>query len=194
MSKGRKHISIPVDMTTPVPVWCVGTYDEQDRPNVMTASWAGIVCSRPPCVAVALRDATHSCRGLQARKAFTVSVPSETQYVQADYFGMAGGKTKDKFAASRTTAVRSDKVDAPYVAEFPLILECELKESVVLGLHTLYVGEIMGVKAHPDILNGDTVDASKLAPFFFSPSERAYYRIGERLSPAFAPGRALMDR
>ncbi|MEE9566040.1 MAG: hypothetical protein V3W17_00920, partial [Desulfobacteria bacterium] len=33
----------------PTPVWVVGTYDEQGRPNLMTAAWVGICCSKPPC-------------------------------------------------------------------------------------------------------------------------------------------------
>ena len=28
----------------PSPVWCIGSYDANDRPNVMTAAWAGICC------------------------------------------------------------------------------------------------------------------------------------------------------
>src|SRR5690349_872545 len=36
----------------PAPVLVVGTFDGAGRPNVMTASWGGICCSQPPCVAV----------------------------------------------------------------------------------------------------------------------------------------------
>src|SRR5208283_3526259 len=39
----------------PTPVFVVGTYDKDGKPNVMTASWGGICYSQPPCVAVSLR-------------------------------------------------------------------------------------------------------------------------------------------
>ena len=42
----------PKTLLYPPPVWVVGTYDEEGKPNVMTASWAGICCSKPPCAAV----------------------------------------------------------------------------------------------------------------------------------------------
>ncbi len=42
------------------PVLLVGTYDQQGKPNMMTAAWGGICCSKPPCVAVSLRKATYS--------------------------------------------------------------------------------------------------------------------------------------
>ncbi len=66
----------------PTPVFVVGTYDVNDKPNVLTASWAGICCSQPPCVAVSLRKATATYGNIVARKAFTISIPSEAQ-VQA---------------------------------------------------------------------------------------------------------------
>ncbi len=57
----------------PTPVFIVGTYDPEGKPNAMAAAWGGICCSRPPCVAVSLRKATYSYGNIVAREAFTVS-------------------------------------------------------------------------------------------------------------------------
>jgi len=72
----------------PTPVFVVGTYDAQGKPNVMTASWGGICCSRPPCVAVSLRKATYTYGNIVQRKAFTISIPSEAHVQAADHFGL----------------------------------------------------------------------------------------------------------
>ena len=72
----------------PTPTWIVGSYDKNSRPNGMTVAWGGICCSDPPCVAVSMRKATYSYASLKDRKAFTISVPSETQDKEADYFGV----------------------------------------------------------------------------------------------------------
>jgi len=90
----------------PAPVCVVGTYDQAGKPNVMTAAWAGICCSSPPCIAVSLRKATYTYGNIMERKAFTVSLPSEEYIHQADYFGMASGRDEDKFARTRLTPVR----------------------------------------------------------------------------------------
>lgn len=71
----------------PTPVFVVGTYDKAGKPNAMTASWGGICCSQPPCVAVSLRKATYTHGNILARKAFTISIPSEEYVKQADHFG-----------------------------------------------------------------------------------------------------------
>jgi flavin reductase (DIM6/NTAB) family NADH-FMN oxidoreductase RutF len=39
----------------PTPVLLVGTYDQNEKPNLMNVAWGGICCSQPPCVAVSLR-------------------------------------------------------------------------------------------------------------------------------------------
>ena len=97
----------------PTPTWIVGSYDKQGKPNGMTVAWGGICCSDPPCVAVSLRKATYSYGSLIERRAFTVSVPSQRQVKEADYFGLVSGRETDKFAATGLTPVRSDLVDAP---------------------------------------------------------------------------------
>src|SRR5512143_655865 len=107
-------------------VWVVGTYDSHGKPNVMTAAWGGVCCSQPPCVAVSLRKATYTYGNIRERKAFTVNVPSADYAKQTDYVGIYSGKSTDKLSAAKLTPVRSDLVDAPYVGEFPLILECKL--------------------------------------------------------------------
>jgi flavin reductase (DIM6/NTAB) family NADH-FMN oxidoreductase RutF len=124
----------------PTPIWVVGTYDKQGKPNIMTIAWGGICCSKPPCIAISLRKATYSYGNIVERKAFTVNVPSVAYAKQADFCGMVSGRDVDKFAAAGLTPVRSDLVDAPFVQEFPMILECKLVHTIELGLHTQFVG------------------------------------------------------
>ncbi len=101
----------------PAPVLVVGSYDKAGKANMTTVSWGGICCSQPPCVAVSLRQATYSYRNLLERKAFTLSIPSEDYVSQTDYFGLVSGRTTDKLAATKLTAVRSKLVDAPWVRD-----------------------------------------------------------------------------
>jgi flavin reductase (DIM6/NTAB) family NADH-FMN oxidoreductase RutF len=174
----------------PTPVLVVGTYDLQGKPNVMTAAWGGICCSEPPCVAVSLRKATYSYHNIVHRKAFTISLPSERYVKDADYFGIVSGKSEDKFAAAELRPIRSELVDAPYVQEFPLVLECRLLHTFELGLHTQFVGEIVDVKADQAVLGeGGIPDPEKLRPIIFAPAVQAYYGIGRRLGKAFSIGK-----
>jgi len=176
----------------PTPVFVVGTYDAEGKPNVMTASWGGICCSQPPCVAVSLRKATYTHGNILARKAFTISIPSEDHVRQADYFGLVSGRSVDKLAAAKLTPVRSDLVDAPYVKEFPLIVECKLAHVMELGLHTQFVGEVLDVKAEESVMaKGGLLEIKKVKPLVFAPDTPGYYGIGNFVGQAFSVGRAF---
>ena len=171
-------------------VWVVGTYDNEGKPNVMTAAWGGVCCSQPPCVAVSLRKATYSYGNIERRKAFTVNIPSADYAKQTDYAGIYSGRSADKFSVAGLTPVRGSSVDAPYVQEFPVILECKLLHTIEIGLHTQFIGEVVDVKAEESVLGEDGLpEVEKVAPFFYTPARRDYYRIGPYLGKSHSMGR-----
>jgi flavin reductase (DIM6/NTAB) family NADH-FMN oxidoreductase RutF len=158
----------------------------------MAAAWGGICCSRPPCIAVSLRKATYSYGNIVSRKAFTVGVPSEEHVREADYIGTVSGRDTDKFAAARLTPVRSALVDAPYVGEFPLVLECRLLHAIELGLHTQFVGEILDVKGEESARDANGhLDIEKVRPILFEPEVRTYHGVGRLLGNAYSIGKDL---
>ena len=174
----------------PTPVLVVGSYNGEGRANVMTAAWGGICCSNPPCIAVSLRKVTFSYGNVKERQAFTINIPSEEYLEQADYFGTVSGKNEDKFAVSGLTPVKGDFVDAPYVKEFPVVIECRLLKTVEIGLHSQFIGEIMDVKAEEAVIGEDgSPDIEKLKPAIFTPGSRGYYGVGKYLGKAFSIGK-----
>src|SRR5271157_2836868 len=176
----------------PTPVLVIGTYGKDGKANVMTAAWAGICCSAPPCVGVSLRKATYTYGNIMEHKAFTVNVPSEDYIKQVDYFGIVSGRDADKLSRAGLTPVKSDLVDAPYVKEFPLILECKLLDTVEIGLHTQFIGEILDVKAEGDVLGDDGLPMiEKVRPIIFAPESWSYHGLGKNLGKAFTIGRGV---
>jgi len=174
----------------PTPVYIVGTYDGQDRPNIMSVAWGGVCCSRPPCLAISLRKATYTYDNLTRNKAFTVNIPSAGQVHHADYAGIYSGRDENKFESLGLTPVKADHVHAPYVGEFPLVVECRVIHQLEIGLHTQFIGEILDVKAEETVLGADgAVDIVKLDPFTYYPPDRGYYRAGSLLARAFSVGR-----
>ena len=176
----------------PTPVFVVGTYDRGGKPNVMTAAWGGICCSVPPCVAIALREATYTYGNLMEQKAFTISLPTESHIRQADYFGIASGRNEDKFAVSGLTPVKSDLVNAPYVKEFPFVLECKVIHHYKIGLHTQFIGEILDIKVDEEVLGEKGADITKIKPVLWAPDSRSYYGIGRFLGKAFYLGKEFL--
>lgn len=119
--------------------------------------------------------------------AFTVNIPSVKYIREADFTGVASGKNIDKFAATKLTAVKSEIVNAPYVKEFPLNLICKLKQHIELGVHTMFIGEVLDVLVDAEACDeSGTPDIKKVNPFIFDSASRAYYSIGDRLINAYS--------
>ncbi|MDR2771307.1 MAG: flavin reductase family protein [Clostridiales Family XIII bacterium] len=179
----------------PTPVYIVGSYGKDGKPNAMNVAWGGICGSEPPCVAISIRKSRRSYDNITEKGAFTVNIPSKAHIKEADYFGIASGHKVDKFAATGLTAVKSPHVDAPYIEEFPLCLACKVIHTMELGQHVQFVGEIVSVMADASCLTaGGLPDIEKLAPLLFDPAKSAYNATGEYLGKAFSVGKEFLNK
>ena len=179
-------------LACPTPLWIVGTYDSEGKPNVMTIAWGGICCSKPQSVNISLRKTTYSYNNIMMKKAFTINIPSENHVKESDYFGIATGSKTNKFTDTGLTPIKSDLVDAPYIKDFPLVLECKMTNNLEIGTHTLFVGEIVDVKADESVLGEQMLpDINKVLPVLFAPEVRTYHGIGKTLGKAFSIGKKI---
>ncbi len=182
----------PSSLAHVTPVWIVGTYGDDGQPNGAAVAWGGICANKPPCIAVALRPARYTHANITRRKAYTVCIPSQRQVKEADYFGIVSGRDTDKFAATGLTPVRSALVDAPYIEEFSLALECKLVQAVEIGTHTQFIGQILDVKANESVLGERGFpDVEKIRPIVFAPGVETYYGVGQFLGKAYSMGRDI---
>ena len=174
----------------PTPVLIVATYDSKGKANAMTAAWGGICCSEPPCVTISVRKARYSYDSLVEKRAYTINIPGKEYAREADYFGITYGGDADKFAVTGLTPVKSDFVDAPYIEEFPINLECKIVHIADLGAHTQFVGEILNVKVDSDILDNDWQPIiEQVMPLIYAPGSNNYYTIGAEIGKAYHIGK-----
>ena len=196
MTVKQKRSLGPAPLLYPEPALLIATYDSADKPNIMTVAWAGICASNPVSLMVAIQPPRHTHDPLLTRKAFTVCVPSEKWVAEIDYVGMVSGKTHDKFAACGFTAVRAEYVDAPYIAECPVILECSLTHHRRIGTHTVIFAEVRDVKADEDCLDasGNFPDIEKVLPIIFDCGSKNYHGIGKKLGEGWTIGKSLLGK
>ena len=173
----------------PMPVLIIGTYDENGNPNAMNAAWGGI--SDDTQISICLSPTHKTVKNLKLKKAFTVSVADAKHLAECDYVGIASGNNvADKFAKAGFTAVKSDKVDAPLIAELPFALECEM---ISYDDQTCrLVGEIVNVCADESILTDGKIDIAKLQPLVYNPSAHTYHVVGDKAGDAFSDGKKYL--
>lgn len=143
------------NLVFPEPAMVVGSYDKEGKANIMTAAWFGVANSRPLKVSVSLRPATYSYHCIMASQAFTINVPDSSLISYVKFAGKYSGKDMDKFKETGLTPVRSEYVNAPYVKEFPIVLECKLTEYHDLGSHRQFIGQVVDAKIDERLLNED---------------------------------------
>ena len=126
--------------------------------------------------------------------AFTVGLADLAHMKEADFLGIASGnRMDDKFARTGLTAVKSDKVNAPVIEEFPVTIECEfLEELDSENIHGV-VGRIINVKAEESALDEEgKLDVTKLQILMFDNSKHGYFTAGKQVGTAWNAGMELM--
>ena len=178
----------------PMPTYMIGTYNEDDTVDVMMMAWGGI-CAED-MVALNLEADHKTVANLKKRRAFTLAVPGTDTLRESDFLGIASSnKVADKFERTGLHAVKSKRVDAPIITEYPLTLECEVVEmqSQPYGLRVL--GRILNVIADEKVLDdAGKIDAGKLGAFAFDQMRNGYYAIGEKVGQAWRSGADLMKK
>ena len=178
----------------PMPVLMIATYGEDGQVNVMNMAWGGICDDNK--VALNISDTHKTTANLRARHAFTISVADIDHLEAADFLGMASGnKMPDKFERTGLHAVRSERVDAPVVVEFPVTLECRVADIRVNDGTAHVVGEIVNVQVDEKVLDErGRVDPKRLNAFLFDAFQNGYYAIGEKVGQAWKSGAAMMRK
>ena len=135
----------PANMLYPVPAVMVSCMNEEGKANIMTAAWAGTLCSDPVMVSVAIRPERYSHDIIERTGEFVLNLTTQELAFAADFCGVRSGRDVDKFQHLRLTRLPSKHVRAPGIAESPVSLECRVTEIRRLGVHDLFIAEVAGV-------------------------------------------------
>lgn len=170
-------------MLYPLPAVLVSCCDEEGNANVMTAAWAGTVCSDPVMISVSIRRERYSHDIIERTGEFVVSLTTEDLAYVTDYVGVRSGRDMDKFALEgklALTKLPSKHVKAPGVAESPVCLECRVREILRLGSHDMFVGEVLSTDIDDRYLDENgRFDLAKAKLIAYSHGE--YFALGKKL-------------
>lgn len=124
-----------------------------ETPNIITLAWVGTVCSRPPMVGIAVRPSRHSHGLIRQEGQFIVNLPTAEMLDAVDICGTVSGRDRDKFSLCDLTPEPASAVQVPMIAQCPVNLECVVRQTVPLGSHDLFLGEIVAVQVDEAIVD-----------------------------------------
>lgn len=176
----------------PQPVIIIGTYNADGTPNAMNAAWTGQWDAKEIVISMGAHATTEN---LNRCGDFTIAFATERTMVAADYVGMVSAKkVPNKMAKTGWTAIRAEHVDAPVFTDFPISIECRIKDKIDESAEGYYiVAEIVNILVDEKYLEEDGLpDIEKLGLITYDPIRHGYVTLGKRVGNAFADGKKLM--
>ena len=185
----RKNFGVK-PWTVPQPVFILATYDENGNPDVMNAAWGGIASD--DLLMICVGGDHKTTKNLFANKALTVSM-ADTDYVkECDFAGVVSGlKDPKKFEKTGFTAIPSEFLKSPLIAQLPFAVECTVQsydeETCMM------ICKIVNVSIDESILteDGKHIDVDKWTPIVFDCVNHTYRALGKEVGRAFYDGLAL---
>jgi flavin reductase (DIM6/NTAB) family NADH-FMN oxidoreductase RutF len=175
----EKRLYPPSAALCPTPVVLVTCGDYMGEMNAITVAWVGTVASEPPMIAIGIRPTRYSFGLLQRYGDFVVNLPTTDHVDVLNYCGTVSGRNEDKFKGAGITPARADNVRAPLVAEFPVNIECKIKNRIGSGSHDLFLGEVMCVHIAPEVLSRGDIDPEKMNPLAYF--NGLYFALGDQV-------------
>lgn len=176
----------------PMPVFIIGTYDENGNADAMNAAWGGIADTNQ--INICLSADHKTVKNLQKTKAFTVHMADSAHVAECDYLGIASGnKVENKLESCGLHYSKSEFVNAPVIEELPMVLECEVVSYDEKTCRLL--GDIKNVAIDENVMTSDgKVDVKKLSPITYDGFSHEYFVLGEPVGKAFSDGKKFMKK
>lgn len=176
-----KQIWKPGTVLYPLPAVLVSCGATPDEYNLLTVAWTGTVCTNPPMCSVSIRPERHSYGIIRRTGAFVINLTTRSLARATDWCGVRSGRDHDKFREMGLTAVASERVPAPLVAESPVNIECRVRQILPLGSHDLFLAEVVGVQVDEAYIDPSTgrFCLERAEPIVYSHGE--YFALGDAL-------------
>ena len=76
---------------------------------------------------------------------FVINLTTSAMCRETDFCGVKSGRDIDKFAVCGLHTAPAKMLSVPIIEECPVSLECKVTESKLLGSHTMFLAEIVGI-------------------------------------------------
>ncbi len=179
----------------PQPATLICTSDQQDKINLMMASWVGVVSKTPPTIAVSLHHGRTTYANIVASRVFSVNLVPTRLAVAADACGLVSGCKVDKHELTGLDVAPGSVAGVSLLADSPLNVECRYLREVELGDYRLVMGEIIEIHACESAFDDNgKADVRVFDPLVYLGGLREYWSLGGKVADAYSAGTALLKK
>ncbi|MBN1492690.1 MAG: flavin reductase family protein [Candidatus Omnitrophica bacterium] len=143
-----KRITVDKNYATtllnPSPITLV-TSEFEEKKNIVTISWVSPVSFSPTCVAIMLSKGTYTQSLIENSRQFAINIPGIELMKEIILCGSVSGNERDKFLETGLTMMPAIVIETPLINECFAHIECRLNQSIAVGDHTIYCGNVVSV-------------------------------------------------
>ncbi len=139
----------------PLPAVLVTTISAEGKTNVFTVAWAGVACTSPPMVTIAVRKERMSHVNLTETGEFVINIPTRDMVKVVDLCGCRSGYKLDKVKHLGLELEDGVQVKVPSLKNCPVALECVVRSVTELGTHDLFLAEVVQNKVDESIIDSE---------------------------------------
>ena len=165
----------------------------EGRPNWMTVAHVGImnhaIGEVPQYLGISVHPSHRTNAGIREHGQFSINVPSRAMLEVTDYVGIVSGKSTDK--SEIFEVLKGELEFAPMIADCPLTMECRVHQTVIVGEHELFIGELVQTYVQESCLDSGKVDLARVDPLLFDFTRILYWSLGEAAGKPWNAGKGL---
>lgn len=165
-------------MVYPLPAALVTVGETPEEWNMITIAWIGTICSDPAMLYVSARPERYSYPILERTMEFTVNLTTVDMARATDWCGVRSGKDYNKWKETGLTPLAGEKVFSPTIEQSPLSIECRVKSATNLGSHTMFIGEVLNIRADSRYIDASTGKFDLEKARLLAYSHGFYYELG----------------
>jgi len=156
------------------PVYLVSAEFKGEK-NIITVGMFALFSGKPTLVGVGIAPSRYSYDLIRQSGEYVVNAVDDKFMEAVRVCGEKSGREVDKFEMAKLTPEKGIRVNAPFIKESPISIECKVVKEVETGDHVWFIGEVLA--AH--VREGYNWSESLL--FKWIGREGFYYKVGEKI-------------
>lgn len=146
-------------LVTPRPIALVTSQDAEGRVNAAPFSYFNVFGSEPPVLVISIGDRPDNgapkdtAANIEATRQYVVHLVDETIAERMNQTSKNYPHGVNEMAEAGFTALASEAVRPPRIAESPVHMECELEQILRIGANRLIIGRVVLLHVREEIVD-----------------------------------------
>lgn len=167
-------------MVYPLPAVMVSCGSTPEEYNIITIAWAGTISSDPPMCSISVRPSRHSYQIIKRTGEFVINLTTEGLARETDWCGCRSGRKYNKWNEMNLTPLPAKIIKAPIIAESPVNIECVVKNVLELGVHHMFIAEVVNISVDDAYIDeSGAFNLAKAKPLVYNHGH--YFGLGRKI-------------